>query len=480
MKLLSILKKYNKLSEPAKASIWFTFSSIIQRGISILSTPIFTRIMTKEEYGVYSVYQSWYGIISIFATLNLYAGVYNNGMTMFPEDRKRYTSSLQGLSTTITIVLFFVYLINIEFWNDFFELKSLYIFCMFIEILFVPAFSFWAASQRFDYKYTKLVVISICLALISPIIGVIAVLNTSYKTEARVLSYVCVQIVIGAFFYIYNMIRGRAFFIKKYWKFALSFNVPLIPHYLSQTILNQADRIMIGSMIGNGEAAIYSVAYTISMMMTIVTNAINNSFVPYTYKSLKGKNYLGLKKNTVLLVIVVAIACIIAMLLGPEIIYLIAAPEYYEARWIIPPVAAALFFMYLFPLFCNIEFFFEETKWIMIASCLASGLNVLLNYYFIGKFGYIAAAYTTLICYILLAVTHYFVHLFILKKHNVCERVYNYLFFLIISILLLGIMIIVTVIYDFALIRYLLLVILILIAIFKRNIFINIMEINKK
>ena len=90
----NLLSYYNNLSEPIKATLWFTISSIIQKGIALLSTPIFTRLLTTEEYGVYSVYQSWYSILLIFATLNLYAGVYNNGMTKWPDKRQEYTSSL--------------------------------------------------------------------------------------------------------------------------------------------------------------------------------------------------------------------------------------------------------------------------------------------------------------------------------------------------------------------------------------------------
>ena len=43
----------------------------------------------------------------------------------------------------------------------------------------------------------------------------------------------------------------------------------------------------------------------------------------------------------------------------------------------------------------------------MVASLVGAGLNILLNYYGIKAFGYIAAAYTTLICYILYSVFHY-------------------------------------------------------------------------
>ena len=469
-KLLSV---YKKLSKPVKASLWFTVSSIVEKGISLISTPIFTRILSTEEYGMYSVYQSWYSIVLIFTTLNLYAGVYNNGLTKWPEQRKKYTSALQGLSTTITVIWFIIYMLGMEFWNKLFGLSSLFILAMFIQVLFIPAFNFWAAEQRYDYKYKKLVIISLMIGISSPLLGIIAVISSSYKVEARVLSFVLIQVCVGLVLYIYNYRRGKCFYNKSYWKFALVFNLPLIPHYLAQTVLGQADRIMIAQIVGKEEAAIYSVTYTISMMFTIVTNAINTTFIPYTYKAIKDKKYKDLKNNTSFLVLLVGGACIVVMAFGPEIIKIFASPEYYEARWIIPPVAEALFFMFIFPLFCNIEFYFEKTKFIMIASGVAAGTNILLNMLMIPKFGYVAAAYTTLICYILLSVSHYIAYRRICKKEGLFIHLYNIKFIVGLGMVSILVMIFMTMLYDALIIRYGTIFIICLAVFIKRKTVIN-------
>lgn len=401
------IQKYQDLSAPVKASLWFVVSNIIQKGASLFSTPIFTRLLTTEQYGIYSVYQSWYSIIAIFATLNLSAGVYNNGMIKWPNDRKRFTSSMQGLSTSITILLFIVYLLGQDFWNRLLNLNSVFIFAMFVELLFVPAFNYWAAGQRFDYHYRALVIVTVIIAVFSPVIGVIAVLSTDYKAEARVLAFVFVQVCVGLVFYIKNVADGKCYFNKQYWKFALSFNLPLIPHYLSQTILNQVDRIMIQRMIGSSDAALYSVAYSMAMMFNIVTNAINNSFIPYTYKAIHDKKYQNLKNNASFLVFMIAVACVLVTAFAPEFIRIFAAEEYYEAYQVIPPIAISLLFIFMTGLFGNVEFYFEQTWFIMIASSVAAVLNIILNYLAIPVWGYAAAGYTTLICYIILTVAHY-------------------------------------------------------------------------
>lgn len=464
------IDKYEALSAPVKSSLWFAICNIVQKGIALISTPIFTRIMTTDQYGVYTVYQSWYQIIVIFATLELSAGVFNNGLTHFPEEKKIFVSTLQGLSTTITAILFLVYCINIEFWNRTFDLPSLFIVAMFIQLLFEPAYLLWSAEQRYTYRYQGLIFTTMLIAMGSPLLGIFTVVSTECKAEARVLSFVFVQCIIGLFFYIYNFHRGKRFFSTKYWRYALKFNLPLIPHYLSMTVLNQSDRIMINKMVGSSEAAIYGIAYTLAMMMTIVTGAINNSFIPFTYQHIKKKEFskIGIVSNALLLL--VSGVTIIAMAFGPELIMLFATEEYYEAIWIMPPVAATVFFMFLYPLFANVEFYFEKTKFIMVASCVGAGLNMILNYVFISAYGYHAAGYTTLFCYIIFSLAHYIAYKrIIVEKKDEIEPIYNVKFIFVISLVMLFAMLAMLMVYEHAIIRYGIVLIACGLIIFKRN-----------
>ena len=462
-------KYYSKLSAPVKASIFFTICNILQRGVSLITAPIFTRLLTTEQYGLYSVYNSWYSIISIFATFNLSYGVFIRGITKYDDDRDKFTSAMQGLSTTITVIFFVIYIIAHDYWNQLFELPTVFIVMMFIELLFVPAFAFWSNLQRNEYKYTALVIVTLAMSVANPILGIVAVLLTEHKAEARVITSVLVQVCVGLIFYIIQFYRGKKFYVKKYWKYALTFNIPLIPHYLSMTVLQQADRLMISKLVGNSEAAIYSVAYTVSTIMTLVTQAINNSFTPYTYQMIKAKNYKKIGNAANLLLILVGCGCIFAIAFGPEIIKIMAPVEYYDAIWIIPPVAISVYFMFLYPLFGNIEFYFEETKFTMFASCIGAVLNVVLNAIFIPIFGYYAAGYTTLVCYILFAVAHYFVYKNICNKKISKDKIYDGKFIVILSVILVLAMIVMTFVYEFVLIRYAIILIILVVLFIKRT-----------
>ena len=217
-----LIEKYKQIPAAAKASLWFAVCSVIQKGIALITVPLFTRLLTTDQYGQFSVYQSWYQVISIFATLNLCAGVFNNGMTKYPGERNKYMSSMQGLSTVATLLLFCVYLPFREYINEFTGLSTLLIVTIFAECLAAPALAFWSARQRYEFKYIALVGVTIGVAVLSPALGLVAVNLTEEKGVARILSAALVNVCVGLFFYILNIARGKKFFNKEYWSFALS------------------------------------------------------------------------------------------------------------------------------------------------------------------------------------------------------------------------------------------------------------------
>jgi len=467
------IKKYINLPAPIKASFWFTITSILQKGISFITVPIFTRLLTANQFGLFNVYKSWLSIITIFATLSLHAGVFNNGMTKFEEDRDEFTSSMQGLSSTITVALFVVYLISRNFWNNIFGLPTFLITILFAEILFSEALKLWSAKKRYAYKYKNLVIVTISISLLNPIIGVIAVMLSENKGISRIVSFAFVQISISLIIYIFNFYKGKKFFIKKYWKFALAFNIPLIPHYLSGTVLSQADRIMINNFIGSDKAGIYSVAYSGSMVINIIQNSINKSFIPWTYKRLKNEEYNKLAEVSNYILVLVGVLVVLLVLLAPEVINILAPEEYYEGIWVVPPVAASVFFIFLYVLFANVEFYFEENKFIMFASVTAALLNFGLNYYLIPIFGYLVAGYTTLFSYVIYSFAHFLFMKKITIKYLNGERIYDYKFIFLISISIIIISLFSLLLYKNFVIRILIILILLSIIFVKRKSLLN-------
>lgn len=425
MAVKKIKEEYGRLPEPVKASLWYIVSSVLLKGISFFTLPLFTRLLTAEQYGMVSVYQSWTGIFTIVTTLSLWGGILNVGMVKFADRKDEMASSFQGLGISITLIYFGISLLMLRQMSRMLGLPELMVIFMYADILAQIPFNIWATCQRYRYKYKKLAAVTAAVMVLNPVTGYFAVTSTQHKAEARIISSSVIQLFIGVFFFAVNQAKGKRFFNREMWSYAFWSGVVLIPHYLSMQVLNQSDRIMIKNICGDGEAGIYSVAYNFAMLLGLMTGGISSSLTPYIYQSLETGSVRNLQKRTAEAVFIAALAAAAIICTVPDLFLILLPESYSEALCVIPPVTMGAFFMFLYPLFSAVEMYYGETRCIAIASVTAAFANVLLNYVFIRQFGFIAAAYTTFACYLILSAVHYFFMARIQKRHGSSIKIYD-------------------------------------------------------
>lgn len=418
-----IIRFYNELPILAKATIWFTMCNILQKGISFVTLPVYTRLMTTEQYGVYNVFLSWLEIFEIIATFRLSWGGYVVGLTKFNSDKDGYTSSMQTLSILITAVAYFIYTMIASKVNDFTGLNFSITSIIFAILLFSPAVQFWTQRERSEYRYKAVALVTVLASAFTLIFGVMAALMFSDKAVAVMISRLIVQGLIGIILIWENCHKKFVIYNKTYWKRALFFNVPLLPYYFSVVILHSSDRIIIQNLIGASQAGIYGVAYTVSMCMQLFSQAINQAVQPWMFAKMKSNDVKHISQIINMTLLMIAGLNVVLIALAPELLAIIAPAEYYEAIWIIPPLAASVVVMYFYQHFVNIEFYFEESRLTTIASIGAAVLNIVLNLWLIPCFGYYAAGYTTLISYMLFAIVHYIFMKIVCRKRKYKERI---------------------------------------------------------
>ena len=425
--------------------------------------------MSTAEYGQYSVFNSWLGIVSVFVTLQLYSGAFTQGMVKFENKKMKYASSIQGLCLTLVVCWTIIYLLFHEFWNNLFELTIVQMLAMLVLIWSTSVFNFWSVEQRVDLRYHTLVTITIVSTLAKPFVGIIFVILAEDKVTARILGLALVELVCYTWMFFSQMHRGKTYFDRSFWKHALLFNLPLLPHYLSMVVLNSSDRIMINNMVGSNEAGIYSLAYSISQIMTVLNTALLQTIEPWMYKKIKANRMEDLSGVAYPAVIGVSAVNILLIAFAPEAIALFAPPAYYDAIWVIPPVAMSVYFMFAYSFFAVFEFYYEKTKYIAIATVSGAVLNIVLNYIFIKLFGYCAAGYTTLACFIIFAVYHFHFMRKICKKEMGEVFPYSTRILLIITgiFMVLGFALLFT--YYNVFVRYVFIVLLFIVVIIKRK-----------
>ncbi|MCD7956292.1 MAG: oligosaccharide flippase family protein [Lachnospiraceae bacterium] len=477
--MIKIVRKYlpkqSKISPALTAGIWFTVCNILQRGIQFLTTPIYTRILTSEQYGYYSVFLTWCNITLIIAALSLPNTPYYNGMIKYKKDGYIYTSSLQLLGNVSTLIFAAIFTMLYPIIGSIIGLPYKFSVLMFVVAFFNPAFLFWSYQQRLEYKYKALIIATVINSLLMPLIGITLVIVFGFGYEGLIYGYVFSIVIVGGLFYIKNLYRGHCRGKKEYCQYALKISAPLIPHYLSQIILGQSDRVMINYYCGAGDAGIYSLAYQVSLVMTILTTGINNALTPWFYRAFKKREYDKIRKTINTLTIVVATVSGIAMLVAPEIVCILGTKEYLKAVWVIPPVVFATCFSFAYGLWGTVLFCFEKSKQIAFASIFGALLNVLLNAMLIPKIGFIVAAYTTVTGYIGISICIYYFSKRTCASHNICfGEIYDLHTFKLIIYGLVCITVISLALYNFnSLVRYLIIMVVLIALFFKREPLIN-------
>lgn len=469
--MINILNKYKSIPVTVKASIAYTVCNILQKSITFITLPIFTRLLTTEQYGQYSVYLSWQSILTIFITLNLPYGSFSKAMIKFEDNRNRYIASCEMICLILSLIFLIVYLPFLSVWNKLFGMPTYIILILVLEILAQNAILFWNGKKRFECKYNGVIAVTLFVAFLAPTITYFFVKFSKEKGYARILGYAVVNIAIGGAFYIYNFIKSGKLYDKEMVKYAIGFNLPLIIYYLSQVVFNESDRIMIDHYSGTDKAGIYSVAYSFSMILTVVLNSINNSYVPWFYEQLKHNKGEDNKNISFIISLIMAVLLMGVIWVAPEIIRIMAGEKYVEAIWIVPPVAMSNFLLIYIQFCVNIEFFYEQKILLVCASIASAIVNIVLNALLIPRYGFIAAGYTTLISYFLFLTCNYIAMKRIIKDNALADTMYDYRKLFLLFVVFFALSAAAIVLYDFVMIRFAIIVVTgIVMIIFRKKI----------
>ena len=453
-----MFKEYSNHSA-LKSGAWFTISNFLIKAIGFITTPIFTRLLTKAEYGDFSNFLTWAGIVYIITSLNLEASLVR-GKFDFKDDFSNYLFSITSLAEISTAIWFFVFQVFKSEIASAFSVNEIYINCMFVYLFFEPIINIYINAKRLIFQYKQVAVISFALSTISSALAVVLVITMDNKLLGRTMGYIIPYALIGTVLFI-NNISCKSKLVLSYWKYALIITLPYIPHLLSMFLLWNMDKAMIKRICGAEDLALYSLAYTVGSLITILANSVNSAYSPWLGEKLNSKEYEQIRRISVPYVGIAAVFTICVALITPEILYILGGSAYLEAERVLPLVAASCLVQFVYCMYVNVEQFEKKTIGMAIASALAAFINFVTNYLFIPKYGYLAAACTTLASYICLLLMH-----MLLVK--IIDRSHVYRNVPIISITLIASVAIIFIVFiiNNLIIRYVIFTILLIIVLF--------------
>lgn len=382
-------------------------TSVISIIVSLISTILITKIISLSDLGIATSFVSLKSIVTLICLLSVYISI-NRMILDVHGDDYTFLSSIYIFSSLFCIFSYFIYFIFRGIINDLVGFDTKMMTLMFTLIFLVNACTLLVNYWNFKNKYKLLFIYNLLASPMAQILSLIfAYLLSSHKYLGRILGVELFNVVFGVGCGIFILYKGKFKVNFKYIKNALKICVPMIPHLLAQILLSSCDLLMIKNIVGSDSAGLYSMAYTISNILYTLLIQLFMPWSPWVYRRIKNNEIDSIRSNSKLLIIASWVLCIGLFTVAPEMIKLFLSSDYYNASYIVAPITVGIYFQVMYILFYDIEYYHKKNKQIAIFSVITAILNLVLNYIFINIYGYIAAAYTTLISYGVLLTLHY-------------------------------------------------------------------------
>lgn len=435
-----------------KSGLWYVIGDILFRTIGFLTTPIFTRILSVAEFGQFNNILSWSVILFFIVSIDLHSSLVRSKLD-YEDDMEGYATSILLLSTVVNIILYAIVKLNIGFFSELFSIQPKYIDIMFIYMLFLEAYYVFITYERANYRYKRYTIATGIIILSVNIVSIALVFILQDKLNARVYGYFIPYIIIGAVMY-FMIVKRKPKIKIEYIKYALALSLPLLPHLISLNILSSSDKVMITSMIGEEANAIYSIAYLIANILVIIYVAMNKAWAPWFMDTLKAGNKAIIRTASKFYFLAFVAIIFGVGLISPEVILILGGQKYLEATTVLVPLLISTIFQFGYSMYLQVEVYEKKLKVVSFATIVAALTNIGLNFILLKRFGYVAAGYTTLIGYGVCYLIHYNTISKMGYKHLLDTKTINIA--LLGSLLVLPIF---TVLYNYTVIRYIILIV---------------------
>ena len=399
-----------------RASAIYGLANLGIRGLNFLLLPVYTHYLSPADYGMIALAETL--AMFMLQVINLGFDASIQRLYFQHVDPAEELSSYVGSALRFAFALeatFLVLVFTVGPWLQ----RSLRPHAAVPFQYLGMAITTAAATQFFTYRlvlcqaekrpkaYAVLALLSFGLTATSSVtlvafarLGVKGMLGG--KLLAAVICFV-IAVALG-----WHALRSR--FDWQHVRDTIAMGAPLVPHQLMAAGLLAADRFILAHYRDLREVGIYTVGYTLGMMMSMVTISLNQAWAPIYYDTARegesGHRTLG-KICSAIVIVLVGIACVGALFARDFIAYFLDK-RYATAERLVPWIIGAYLMHSLFSMFALAALQARRTKVIMGASFLALVLNTLLNFALIPKWGMYGASYATFLAYVVEAVVMYF------------------------------------------------------------------------
>lgn len=407
------------------AGAGYILGGILIKGIAFITTPLFSRLMTTEEFGQLNTYLSYESILAMLIGFQ-FAGCLKNA-------KIKYANISGGLNTFFSNLLALLLLHSaaaLVLVNAFSRLimhltgiRSVLLLNLLVLNCFGnAAMTVYNSFVSLNYQYKKYVAISVFNALANVALSLLLIFTvlSGDKSMARILGYVLPYVFISLYLVVtsFHKSKPKLHSPEKYCTFAYRFCAPLIPNGFAEIMLTQFSKLSVDRYCGAATMGVYSLAYNVYSIVATIKLGMDYIVGPFYFDKRAVEDYPGLQKNFSLYSRSLAMISVLVMLFSPEIIRILGDKPYYDARLSAILLIAASYFSFLCYMLSQEEYFMQKTYLVSAISVIAMVFNIVLCTVFVPRFEAMGAAFSTLISFVIMFLMHFIAIKGLLKSQS--------------------------------------------------------------
>lgn len=315
----------------AKPFIIYGIGTALVRFTSLLLVPVYTRVFSPSEYGVYDIITSFVTLLYLFGMMQL-----ESGLARFYYEKKVASERVSLINTlfstvltlssllSLVVVIFSTSISNLMFHTS--EFSSSIMYCA-LTIPVYNIYSFLSVLVRFEEKPLLFIIISIVQLLIMLSLSILLVVVLKIGL-AGVFIGILAGFAVASLILILHYRKVLALeFNKVILRELIRFSLPQVPATIISWTNNYANRFVIASYLTLAENGLYSAALKLGSVFLLIDTAIRMAWPPFFWKHFHEENHRDIFQKVFSRILLGVFSCFWLYALFAKEVFQLVTPE---------------------------------------------------------------------------------------------------------------------------------------------------------
>ena len=390
----------------------YGLGGVASQALGIVLVPLYARQLGVANYGVLAVINTTLSLTSMVATLALTQAFFRSYLSEARSQEARHAvlAGALGLRLAVSVTFLALYallalpLTLLIFGTE----QRLPLLLLIAPVVFFDSLNLVPLSYlRAERRAAQFAALAFFRAIFGTVLIVILVVPLGLGVAGVLIGSsisALISVLAGTWILIRNGV-ARPRLDRALWRHMLVFSLPLVPAAVAGWSLNVSDRYLIVAFDGFRAVGVYAAGYTIGLVMNaLVIQPFGLAWGAAYWEFARmpeGKRLIA--RAMTLFVVLASVPALALSVFGTDAVRLLLGPDFEAGRFVIPFSAFGYLLYGVYSIAGTGLNVSSQTRWLPITVASAAAANVAINLTAIPLFGFMAAAWSTLLSYALLA-----------------------------------------------------------------------------